>query len=429
MDDSDGPAGPADVLPEVTWARSIGQVGPLAVSDDGNVVIAGAFNGSVSFDSDVLTSAGASDVFVAQLDGNGVVTWTHQFGSTGFDYAFSVAVDRASVYVAGEFSATVDFGKGPVTSSGSTDACLIAFDGQRNVSWVDTFGGSTNEAAYSVDFANGRVALTGEVDSNGVDYGGGPVTAQGNDVFVTTRDAATGGYIDQRGIGGAQSDRDPVVALTAGGLVVSFDTQSDVDAGGGNMPTLGFLDTIVASYAPDGSYRWAKRFGTQDSGSEALPRDVVVDADGNVTVVGFYDFAPDFGGGPLPADSAGAIFIASFDSLGAHRWSRQLVQGQSRARVAVDGAGNIYVATNFTEPLDLGTGPLANAGLNDIVLASFSASGALRWARAYGTAGSDGVEDLAVDTSGQPWLIGMFGESGSIEGTTVQGPFIARLPR
>ena len=66
-------------------------------------------------------NAGDYDVFVRRLDSDGAVGWTQQFGSAAHDELLGVAVDGASVYVAG----VTDGALAAERSYGSEDAFII----------------------------------------------------------------------------------------------------------------------------------------------------------------------------------------------------------------------------------------------------------------------------------------------------------------
>jgi hypothetical protein len=111
----------------------------------------------------------------------------------------------------------------------------------------------------------------------------------------------------------------------------------------------------------------------------------------------------DFGGGPLAPIGTTDAVIGELDASGAHVWSRRIgapgaVLGG--ARVTVSQAGNVYVQMLVGGPVDFGGGPVA-AALDDIVVASYTPSGAHRWSRAFHVtgqyqAGVDGCGSLVV---------------------------------
>ena len=108
----------------VVWTRRFSSqngVGTYAVAFTGfSVYVAGYTQGALSNE----TSAGGYDAFVRKYDTDGTELWTHQFGTSGNDFAWGAAADRSSVYVAG-----VTDGTPPgQASAGSADAFLASVD-------------------------------------------------------------------------------------------------------------------------------------------------------------------------------------------------------------------------------------------------------------------------------------------------------------
>jgi hypothetical protein len=93
----------------------------------GDVVVAGSFNGAVDFGGGTLTSAGGTDGFVAKYSGtDGSHFWSKQLGGPGEDYARAVALDL-NVVVAGEFTGTASFEGGNLTAGGGSDGFVSSF--------------------------------------------------------------------------------------------------------------------------------------------------------------------------------------------------------------------------------------------------------------------------------------------------------------
>jgi hypothetical protein len=112
--------------PAAPFVKGLGGAGSesafaLGVNSTGNaVVMAGTFEGSVDYGDGPLTSAGAQDIVVTRVDGQGAALWTRRFGGLDWDVAGAVAVEPGgSSYVTGAFGGTVDFGGGPLTASTS----------------------------------------------------------------------------------------------------------------------------------------------------------------------------------------------------------------------------------------------------------------------------------------------------------------------
>jgi RNA polymerase sigma factor (sigma-70 family) len=88
---------------------------------------------------------------------------------------------------------------------------------------------------------------------------------------------------------------------------------------------------------------------------------VTVDADGNHLITGEMEWSVDLGGGPLASAGMQDVFVSKYDPSGAHLWSNRYgdARRQQGVSIAVDGARNILVAGVFEGTVDFGGGPLA----------------------------------------------------------------------
>src|SRR5690606_30114672 len=117
----------------------------------GNVYLAGDFNGSITFGSTVLTSSN-SDGFLAKFDSDGNCQWAVKFGGTGGDFCYGVAVDQLNnVFITGDFNGTASFGTTNLVSSGFTDLFVAKLDSQGNWQWAIRAGGSLGDQSRSID--------------------------------------------------------------------------------------------------------------------------------------------------------------------------------------------------------------------------------------------------------------------------------------
>ena len=77
------------------------------VDGSGNVLVTGTFEGTVDFGGGPLTSTGVSDIFLAKYDPNGNHIWSQRFGGTSSESVRAIAVDGSgNVLVTGSFTAT-----------------------------------------------------------------------------------------------------------------------------------------------------------------------------------------------------------------------------------------------------------------------------------------------------------------------------------
>ncbi len=125
---------------------------------------------------------------------------------------------------------------------------------------------------------------------------------------------------------------------------------------------------------------------------------VAVDGSEDVYVAGYTD-------GSLGGASAGwyDAFLAKYSASGTLLWTRQLgTPGfEESTGVAVDGAGNVYLAG--TADLNLGG---TGAGGNDVFLAKYDSEGNRLWIRQFGTASTEFAGRLKLDSLGNAYICG-----------------------
>jgi hypothetical protein len=101
------------------WALSAGTGGSsqssrcnsLDTDSTGNLYLTGAFDGTGTFGTASLVSAGGTDVYVASIDPNGTWRWIDNDGSNGYDYGYGIAVlDTDVTYVCGTYQNIGYFG-------------------------------------------------------------------------------------------------------------------------------------------------------------------------------------------------------------------------------------------------------------------------------------------------------------------------------
>lgn len=334
--------------------------GSVAVDASGNVLITGYFRGTVDFGGGPLTSAGSWDIFVAKLAGtDGSHLWSKRFGDADYDVGYSVAADgNGDVLLAGNFSGTVDFGGGPMTSVGSADIFVSKFSGTDGTHiWSQRFGENGYDAAYGLAVGpSGNVVVTGGFRGT-VDFGSGPLTSAGGfDIFVAGFAGADGTHIWSRRFGGGAEDFGNTVIVDASGSVfVTGEFMGPLNFGGGTLTSAGSYDIFLSKFSGvDGTHIWSRRFGgSSDDGG----RPVAVDGQGNVSVAGYFCGSVDFGGGALSSSGCGDIFVAQFaGSDGSHLWSKRFGGASHDAGngVAVDPAGDVLLTGSFQGAVDFG---------------------------------------------------------------------------
>lgn len=129
-------------------------------------------------------------------------------------------------------------------------------------------------------------------------------------------------------------------------------------------------------------------------------QDVVVDAAGNVLVVGgFFSASFDLGGSSLVNAGGMDSFAASYDAQGQLQWSHHLGTADSERAFAADfdDSGSAFISLQALGDVDVGAGGVLPAlGGADPVLVRLAADGTPLEARRYGGANDDEVYTIAV---------------------------------
>lgn len=398
----------------------------------GNLYVAGYFEYTADFDPGAgtanLTSAGVSDIFLAKYDASGQYLWAIRMGSTNNDIPYDLALDGSgNVCLTGGFQGTVDFDPGAGTvhlTALGEDIFFAKYDASGNYLWAKRVGGNGSDfgSGLSID-GNGHICLTGAFE-NTADFDPGAGTANltsagSQDIFIAKYDAS-GNYLWAKRIGDAGFDRGIAIALDGSGNVHvtgDFENTADFDPGAGtaNLTSTGAGDIFIAKYTSAGNYLWAKKIGgtVSDQGT-----DLAVSNTGHVDVTGLFrganvDFDPGAGTNLLTSLGSSDIFITQYDASGNYQWAKRIggIESDAAERIAVDG-NYIYLTGYFFGTSDFDPGPgsvnLSSAGVGDLFVAHYTASGDYVWAKRIGGTGGDGGLGLVLDGSSNLYLTGLF---------------------
>jgi len=425
------------------WSRVLnnqfpqgGNVIGRAIKTDasGNTYIIGEFRASADFDPGAgtvnLTSAGGSDIFFAKYDASGNYVYAKRLGGTAEDVGFGIAVDGSgNVYVTGYFIGTGDFDPGAGTanliSSGIQDIFFAKYDASGNYVYAKALGGTSSDFGYGIAVdGSGNVCVTG-VFQGTVDFdpGAGTVslTSAGSYDVLFAKYDADGNYVYAKALGGTGSDFGNGIAVDGSGNVYVtgyFSGTADFDPGAGtaNIISAGTQDIFFAKYDASGNYVYAKALG--GTGGD-YSNDIALDGSGNVYVTGYFNGTGDFdpGAGTANLTSAGNndLFFAKYDASGNYVYAKA-VGGTGYDigyRIVVDGGGNVYVTGYFDGTVDFdpgaGTATWTSAGASsDIFFAKYDASGNYVYARGLGGTSTDIGNGIAVDGSGNVYVVGEF---------------------
>lgn len=309
----------------------------IEVDSQGNVIVAGTFEGTVNFGaSRVHVSAGESDAFVLWISSDGKVARARTIGGSQAETLDGLAIsDRGEVHVAGTFFGSIDLDPGTgetiVTTDDARETWVAKYSESADFRWGGQIGGETGGRVGASRFRGGlavdaqsrvhivtQVTATADVDpgesthsivptgvsslaivtldETGVLTRVGQIRQDANIlpksvVYATGITTDEGGNLYLTGIAtGPQVDLDP-------GLGTSYlPAGSEEDAGG-----------FVVSLDDRGQFRWARRIDAVTSG-------IAVDDAQHVFVAGQGE--GDMDPGPATAEIPYSFFVSEFDQTG-----------------------------------------------------------------------------------------------------------------
>lgn len=332
----------------------------------GGIIVAGMTTGNLNSN----TKTGTQDMFISYYDYDKSLYWTKLLGvaaasTTGYGVAcYQPGYSPYDCYVVG----TTNGNLSGQTKTGTYDLFISKYTVSSTTGtlvWTRLLGVASATTtglriAVSSDgtsvYATGRT--TGDLD--------GQTLTGSTDLFVTKYSSA-GVKTWTKLIGAAASTTNgySIAANSTAVYVVGYTN----GAYGGNSQVSSSDGLIVALNLTNGSTLWSKQIGGSQSSSATNINDIVLDAGGNMYIVG--DTTGSLTGNSLTGTKDG--FVASYTSSGFSRWTKQLgISAKDTLFHSLDyGNSELYIGGTTYGNLDGET----LTGISDAVLLKYGADG------------------------------------------------------
>jgi hypothetical protein len=432
-------------IPAFNWARTFGCpsqssfVYTTKSDQNGNVVSAGQFAGTVDFDSgpgtySYTSTFNSSDVFVTKHNTNGGLVWAKAITANGTnDLAYEMCTDAAgNSYVTGQIGGTADLDTGPGTytlSCVGNDVFIVKFDANGNFVWGRFISGPNADYGQDICVDNaGNVYALCRISGGNIDVDPGPgfvpMFFNNNSTLLLKLDNA-GNFISAKkieGSAGSQSIPRAIITDKNDNLFVSGDYTGNVDFDPGpstyTIPfSPSFNDAYLEKFDASGNFSWVRSINGS-SGQKAI-YDLQTDNSGNVYAVGQFSGTVDFDSGPgtttLNAVTSLDAFVLKYSNAGnfkgVTRWGGNSLE--VILEISKDAYNNLYLGGYFAGTLDFDPGPASftlsspNGNYDPFVLKIDTAINFL-WAARYGGNGLEVGLSIGADANSNVYSGGYF---------------------
>lgn len=401
----------------------------VAVDSAGNAFVVGHFSGTATFGATQLTNAGARDGFLAKFSSAGQMLWVRGFGGPGFDAVNAVAVDAGgNCYLVGNYESIAAIGSISLTNSSASsfsDVFVAKFDTSGATVWARTLGVTANSDlgnAVALDGA-GNVFVAGQ--STFPSFAGVALTNHGRVFLAKYDNNGTPQWARKAGGSGGAGQFDTATALAADAagnvyLAGAFSSPTANFDGGLALANEGGQDAFLARFDGTGGLQWVRQLG---GAQESRANGLAVDGAGNAYVAGEFSGTLQLPGTVLrTAPSDQNLFVARFSTVGAVDWSRQAGGPLPDAARAVTVRGtNLFLAGYFSGAATFGSDTLVSVGNTyDAFLARLDTNGNFAFAQQAGGSdlGGDFGLGVAVDANGNALLVGYFSGASALGSAT-----------
>lgn len=348
-----------------------GDITTVATAKDmfGNIHVVGTFSNKADFDPSAatadLTAIGSSNMFLARYDSNGIYIGAINIGGTGTVTPTAITIDQDFVYVAGNYTKTIDFDPSSnVANLTSTNDLGSGFLAIYNLEGIlleyKSLGGTGTIQMAEMKTYNNQLLIVGnftgainfDPSSSAFDLA---ATATG-DSFIAKYNSLLTGIAVFDITSTANVIASSLSVDNAGNIVITgtFSGTTDFDPfSTSNLTVATNRNTFIAKYSNVGVLQWVKDIGGRQATSSSFVPKLVQDSNNNILITGIYSLTSDFN--PAAAivnltTTGSNIFLAKYDVDGNYIWVKKIGNSPTvlKRNIAIDTSNNVYIDGTFS---------------------------------------------------------------------------------
>lgn len=386
------------------------------------------------------STADSVDIMLTKMNADGSYAWSRFLGNSGFDRGSSLVTDNnGNVYLAGQFSGSLDFNPGGVadvhTSANSGteyDIFLTKINADGSYGWTRVLGGYFYIYGRSIDVdSKGNVyvaasfsipqdfALEGAGDlrtpvANSADIALSKINADGS--YAWTYTMGSNGYDMGHSVTVDRNDN----VYFAGHFVGTVDLDPTINEANFTSDN-NSADVFIMKFDANDNYQWTRTFGGPAWDG---PYEIDSDDAGNIYLSGLFagtsDLDPTTGIDLHSAIGPVDIYVNKLNADGTFAWAQTLGEASSfyynvvnwGTAMTVDGAGNVFVSRCFVDSMDFDPTTAVDLrtsmGATDIFVTQLNSDGSYGWTHTMGGASDDCANSVAVSKLGQLAVLGNY---------------------
>ena len=289
----------------VLWAKDAGgghndMPNSIAPDSHGNVYLTGQFVDSVKFDNiSIIVPYGGSNFFFVKYSSSGTVLWAKSAEA----FATRISTDASgNIYITGGFQRpSIVIGNNVLTNAGAYNMFIAKYDSQGNVLWAKSIDGNVEVDPNDITSdKSGNVYIIGSFSSSIINFGNTTLTNTniGNEDHFIAKYDPSGNVLWAKSIG-ENSDLEPLSitidesgdVYIAGGFTGATITFSNITLT--NSIGAGWYDFFIVKYDSLGNVPWAKSLSAGIPlsflyGQSPPTIAITADASNNIYVTGYW---------------------------------------------------------------------------------------------------------------------------------------------
>ncbi|MCP4178438.1 MAG: T9SS type A sorting domain-containing protein [bacterium] len=382
----------------------------ITFDQDGNYYICGSFTGELVLKGQTVMSAGKRDIFIAKMNKQHTVLWLKSYGGVSDDNAYSIIFADDYLYLAGSFKKEIELKTGELLQAEAfTDVFLAKLNTEGEVQWGKALKSkSAAQKTILQKCFDGNICIAGSYKKT-LTAETTSVTAFGKtDIYYACYDTQ-GALKYIKSFGGTGDDELYDLKISqANDLFFAGSFEDNIDLTSHSVNAVNKTDGFVIKMNALGETEWATQIG---GAYKDVVKSISLDDEANVYAAGEFDHQISIIGNDYIAQRTHDVFFAKMDAAGTLNWADQL-GGDSYNNVSKIESVNterFYLSGNFRGKLG---GLKSERNSKDAFIARYMSTNEQEWIINSGHINEDQIK-LKSGPEGALFVSGYFSNAFS----------------